>query len=387
MTQNKGYFLPNWDDLSEEQKKIVNLPNNRNYLIQGSPGTGKTMMALYRASRLATIENDEILVLVYNRPLMQYMVGLTRNLNTFRNVTINTYHSWILDFYRRNFRGSPVPKVEGEGNYNYDWKQIKEDFMGMPKSIGHIVIDEAQDFPIELIEALTMVAEKITCFVDPNQAIEANKTHNVEMLKKICFEPEESLTKNFRNTLQIAKLSEKFWGGKGHPLAVPNEKKMGDKPHVIRCSDYDDQTEKIVRIIRNNEGATIGVLAAFNSVNNTYRNLVNELEGEVDIEMYKSLTKNNHLDFTKPGVKVLSYGTMKGLEFDMVILTRFDAMDRCKDRETGEFDIEADRNRAFVAITRPREHLYITYFREQCGARWADVTAPLFKNRDLVVLE
>lgn len=46
-----GFKLPNGGDLSEEQLDIINLPTTKDWVIKGAPGTGKTVMAIYRAGQ------------------------------------------------------------------------------------------------------------------------------------------------------------------------------------------------------------------------------------------------------------------------------------------------------------------------------------------------
>lgn len=66
-----AFKLPNQADLTIEQTEIINLPTNKNFVIQGGPGTGKTVMAIYRAGQMP--RNARVLVLVYNRPLCEFI--------------------------------------------------------------------------------------------------------------------------------------------------------------------------------------------------------------------------------------------------------------------------------------------------------------------------
>lgn len=100
-----AFNLPNYSSLNPQQVDIINLPTSRNFMIKGSPGTGKTVVAIYRAAQM---RNKKVLLLVYNRPLMLYLKSAIEGLHL-RNCEVNTYHSWISAFYKKQL-GHTVPK-------------------------------------------------------------------------------------------------------------------------------------------------------------------------------------------------------------------------------------------------------------------------------------
>lgn len=53
--------LPRDRDLTKEQLPIISLPIDEDYVIVGGPGTGKTVMAVYRAGMM---RNKKVLLLV-----------------------------------------------------------------------------------------------------------------------------------------------------------------------------------------------------------------------------------------------------------------------------------------------------------------------------------
>ena len=91
-----AFELPEYSRLNPQQVDMINLPTSRNFMIKGSPGTGKTVVAIYRAAQM---RNKKVLMLVYNRPLMLYLRSAIEDMNL-SNCTVNTYHSWMTDFYR-----------------------------------------------------------------------------------------------------------------------------------------------------------------------------------------------------------------------------------------------------------------------------------------------
>ena len=87
------------------------------------------------------------------------------------------------------------------------------------------------------------------------------------------------------------------------------------------------------------------------------------------------------LDFLNPGVKVVTFGTMKGLECDIVIIPNIDLIKSERDRIR-------NNNKIYVAMTRAKEELYMIYRDlEYSPDKWIDVSliednSPLFEWMD-----
>ncbi len=359
-----AFDLPDYSSLTPQQVDMVNLPTNQNFVIKGSPGTGKTVVALYRAAQM---RRKKVLLLVYNRPLMMYLQSAIEELDL-DNCEVSTYHSWIANFYQEEF-GSSVPMLD---KYVHNWLKIINDCRNVRAKYDHIIIDEAQDFPKELLRLLNKVGKNVTCFIDSNQAITAGMTGVVDVIESFCVEAPQTLEFNYRNTKEIAAVAKLYWNKDGFYARARREGNR--KPTLVHVDDYDEQTDAICEIVRDNLDASIGVFVNNKSLNITYDNLSNELDGEVDVQMYKSMGHND-IDFNSDGVKILSYGTVKGLEFDIVILAAFD---RVKTTD----DAVADQNRAYVATSRAKNDLYICYFNESCNTvKYADTMSAIVKNR------
>src|SRR5690242_6868112 len=109
--------LPSYQDLSKEQDRVNNLPLDGSHLVVGPPGTGKTVMALYRAQRLHRL-GAQVLVITHSRLLSQYTDAAIRELGI--NGAVTTFHSWFSQFHWKKYRTGP-PTVEP---YVYEWPTI-----------------------------------------------------------------------------------------------------------------------------------------------------------------------------------------------------------------------------------------------------------------------
>ena len=365
-----GFRLPNGSDLSEEQLDIINLPTNKDWVIKGAPGTGKTVMAIYRAGQAGqTSHGKPVLMLVYNNPLMRFLSTAIRG-NYYKNVKVSTYHQWISDFFTEHRMGR-VPKDEDD---QHDWITITNKFSKFGKLYSHVIIDEAQDFPIELLKILKRISDNMTCFIDPNQAIEIGKTKTYDAIKTLCVESPYKLTRNFRNTKQIRDLSAIYCrDGEPAPSNI-----RGKKPVIIRCNsgDFDDMDQKMIDIIKRNKEKNIGIIVNSKSLKVTFSKMQNKLPYDINVQMHKTMT-DNKIDFDINGVKIISYGAMKGLEFDIVLLPMFDKIEM---KDGGIVDL----NRVYVAVSRPLTELYMFYWNKRPSPGKIDTMTALTRNQELL---
>lgn len=168
-----AFKIPQYAALTNEQKLIAGLPYDKNILVSAAPGTGKTVIAVYRAHELSDA-GMKVAMLVYKRPLMIYLESAVRRLGI--KATVNTWHSWLVQFYDKTLYNKNGYRLDPDDPYSYDWTRIKIDFdrWGARNTYGKydtIILDEAQDIPIELIEALKYISKSITCLMDPQQSI------------------------------------------------------------------------------------------------------------------------------------------------------------------------------------------------------------------------
>ena len=344
-----AFKLPKYTELTNDQKLIAGLPFDKNILVKAAPGTGKTVIAIYRAHELSDA-GKKVALLVYKRTLMTYLESTVRSLGI--KATVNTWHSWLVEFYDKTLYDKNGYRLDSSDPYSYDWVQIKMDFerwgaRNTYRKYDAVIIDEAQDIPIELIEALKYISKSITCLMDPQQSIEVGGTDVVSVATVLGVRSGYTLHDNFRNHEEIFDLSQVY----RQDTADPREP-VYEKPHFIRETGYGIPFNKIKDIIRRRKLPYIGVFVSPKQLVKTYEELDAAFPGEVYI--YKTGSKYREISFDKEGIYVLSYNTMKGLEFDEVILPRFDKIDSSGDENT-------DVNLVYVAITRASHYFFGIY--------------------------
>ncbi len=358
------------DSLSPEQKEFLDKTSYMNHVVEGGPGTGKTCLAIMRARRL--YPQSRVLLLVYNRPLMMYLQSALQA-NTSWGFQVDTYHNWLSTFYSEVF-GCRYPQTE---RFNPVWEEIEPQLCSLGKKYFQIIVDEGQDFPLPLIRCLRSLSEHMTVFIDSKQAMEQDKTSSLE-IAEILGTAVYKLSTNYRSTEEITAFSNLFRQGE---KVNPNKENKGRAPIIHYCNDYAEQLTRIEQIIINNPQKEIGIIANRDSVRHLYEELTEALGNQFHIQYYLSQQDNN-IDFDVSGVRVVTYGTMKGLEFDIVVLPRFTRV-----MSTG--DEVADYNRLHVATSRAKEKLYLICFKENTANKnkWIDTLAPLKDKNGLFAIE
>ena len=209
--------------LTEKQFSLLNtLSRQRRALISGGAGTGKTMMALEKARRLAE-SGYRTLFTCTNRLLAE---NLRAQFPAMENLTIVHFHQLCHQWAAK--AGISLPNPDGA-----DQRQQSEDFFNVqlpeyllqalevvPDRFDAIVVDEGQDFFADWWAVLMLClqdAEKdiLYIFYDQNQNIWNEKANF-----PLDLEP-FTLSENLRNTRQIHQLLAGYFKGEDYNGAGP----------------------------------------------------------------------------------------------------------------------------------------------------------------------
>lgn len=342
--------LPSYQALSKEQDRINNLPLDGRHLVTGPPGTGKTVMALYRAAMLKKLKRKARL-LMYSRLLSQYTESAVGALNL--DGTVDTFHSWFYGWFWREYHRS-MPEI---APFRPNWPEVVEIVASAPPeegSVPDLIVDEGQDLAKMFYTLAQHMADHITVFADENQRINQDNSTIKEIQLYAGLPDPHLLTKNYRNTLEIAQLAAAFYNGLS--TGIPElPTRRGTLPVVQGFANRPAAIDFIRRFAMNNGHLEIGVFTPSRSVQNSFYYGLRE---SVDMPVQRFVGgKGKAADlmmFDDPAVTIVNYPSAKGLEFDAVFIPELQDYD--PDQGGTDFSMQM-----YVLISRARDQLFLAY--------------------------
>ncbi|MFD0687990.1 AAA family ATPase [Actinomadura fibrosa] len=344
--------LPAFEELSKEQDLVYNLNLDGNYLVTGPPGTGKSVMALYRAQVLS-FDDREPAVLMYNNVLRQYTEQAAEQIKVGSFVT--TYHKWLWKFWRERYRES-IPTL-ASSSYDPDWDAIWKQFAAKPAKLAvlqDVLIDEGQDLPLDFFRLSRFLAKNITVFADENQQLWDQNTTIDEIAKAVKPKEQLELRRNYRNTAEIAAVAAKYYSGS--PTGIPDPPtRHGEQPTLRRYASSEELADFIARYVKARTNLTIGVACASKWLQKRTMRLLVERDLPVPVQTYMSGDQqHSQLDFTIPAVTIVNFKSLKGLEFDTLFVPELQ-------RVTADPTSAATRMLFYVVMSRARDELHLSY--------------------------
>lgn len=318
-----AYFftLPPIDDLNTKQQNAINFPNS--IALKGGPGTGKSVVTLYRHIRNIDLRKSGHLV-TYHIPLCKYL-----------QIAAVTHKRTILS------NSSYLKSITTTGSMIRNLETIPDSF--------EIIFDEAQDLDKTKYEPFKKY--KVSYAIDSEQSTNIHKEFLKSLEKNLkswfSVNKEIVLDKNYRNTKQIIDLVRSVFPHKVIPHEIVNS---GPKPELIYTSGI-NQTNAIIELIRQKIGPrhNIAILFPTGIRVETMYNVLKENAPDINVSKYHSgMGSLNQIE----NIHVTTYKSCKGLEFDTVIIPDFEK----SVIKEGKLENE---NEIYVALTRTKTNLFL----------------------------
>ena len=305
------------------------------YLLVGGPGTGKSVIALLRARRLAVGKQGHFF-LAYNRLLIHYCSALAKPVV----ITAGTWISWFRALWQAEI-GTSVP--DNGKQFDLDWNAILS-LLQTKETVAKsafLVIDEGQDMPAAFYQALDHFGfSHLFVVADFNQILFPGQSCNrPELRKALQIEAKNvrELRTNHRNSTSIARLAAHFCALINDPQSpCPDIPEVRDAViPLLFAYDQDDPkrdlayvARRIVILADRNPRWLVAVLCPTNATCATYLNALSaantKLSAKLDCGPARIFHFESHdpsgADFTQGGIVVMTAQSCKGLEFDAVVV-------------------------------------------------------------------
>ena len=356
------FELPRQDQLTKDQRKVLRLPAEGQYLIVGAPGTGKSVVALLRLQALANTENVHFLT--FNHVLNhanKYLVD-----KKFEK-KMDSAMSWLYDLQWKIVKGTAdtfnISKMPEVAPHQPNYEVLIDRFaLHNANLIGHsLIIDEGQDLPPKWYEAVeSLHIENFFVVADQNQQITEHHSSREELETCLALNSDAviELKENWRNTMPIATFCSYFYTDKASPKPAIPDRPSVNIPILYEYDILDKVKEQILKEYDFDPSKLIGVFVANNLKREDWvKRLAKDDSSRNNpspvIMTYSASQKGDvNIDFGQGGIVVLNDMSVKGIEFDTVFIQT----DGFQNKSGNE---ESLKKRLYVMSSRAREKLYL----------------------------
>ena len=312
----KRSFYVKDSELDDYQVKVINKKTDNSYIVKGCAGSGKSILALWKAKQIQDEHRGSYMFIVFTKALMLYMA------DGIKEVGIS------------------------QRNVDYHWHWVNR--AGCP-SADYIIVDEAQDFSKEDIELFKSKARKaLLLYGDSAQQlytfIQDKKTVSMEDIQYFTKFPVEQLVFNHRLPKKIARVAQ-YINSENDELEERCTVEGTEKPKILEYPTVEKQYDAIIELIQNKHMEDVGILFRQNDEVEEAYNYFQEHGLNVEAKFGKHMD----LDFTSDNPKLMTYHSSKGLQFENVFLPDCTVED------------DDNRNPLYVAVTRTYQSLYILH--------------------------
>ena len=327
------FHLPTQDQLTQEMQGI--LAYTWNSLTIGTPGTGKTVVALHQYNKLQQ-KWKKVLILCYNKLLSELLWWKAKTINSFW-WSIQSKHNNDSNIEIKYFSSSEEEEIERLFS-RYSWSKWKYDT---------IIIDEWQDLPAKFYKHIHLISDTVHIYMDDNQQLSSTWVSADDILDILPDTRKFSLTRNFRNTKQIYDTARRF---------VPQDKMANNTLLISACPDIEtstpienpnqtreEQYAYVAKIFQNFPSKSIWVFVP-------EPDQVEDFSRDIQSQKIKHIAYHGktYLDQLDHKHLITTYKCCKWMEFDIVLLVLNEASKK-----------EYMNNLLYVLCTRAKEQLHI----------------------------
>ncbi|WP_066069827.1 3'-5' exonuclease [Neobacillus soli] len=381
------------------QENLAKQIGDKNRLIRGVAGSGKTIILASRAKMLSKQNPDwKILILCYNISLansIQQMINhmlnepedlfdLDPNRKTVQNqrIIVRNFHSWLKNDLK--IREQQLPEI-------IEKIEKKEAILPVYDAI---LIDEGQDFGADWLRLVSLLinadTQSLLLVEDRAQTIYKRKRSYLQDTGLSFQGRSKVLSINYRNTSQIVKFAWDFFREhsmfknkvvnrnlEGEIIAPQSTKRKGPEPGIVKAANFFDEMRLVARQIKKlheERKVPLDEMLILYRVKRTHKypvvDIIKRSLGDAGLPFFWITESDvSKRSFRKEDgkVKISTIDSSKGLDFRAVFIVNVDSM---------PFPLEDDKEREvslfYIGMTRAKEYLCLSYSGESEFTKYLD---------------
>lgn len=381
------------------QENLAKQIGDKNRLIRGVAGSGKTIILASRAKMLSKQNPDwKILILCYNislsnaiQQMIHHMLNEPEDLFDFdpnaktiqnENIIVRNFHSWLKNDLR--IREQQLPDII---------EKLEKNEAILP-TYDAVLIDEGQDFEAEWLRLVSLLinadTQSLLLVEDRAQTIYQRKRSYVQDTGLSFQGRSKVLSINYRNTQQIVKFAWEFYRKhsmfknkvvnrelEGEIIAPQSTKRRGPEPGIVKAATFFEEMRIVARSIKKlhlEKKVPLEDILILYRVKRTHKYpIIDIIKRNLKDEglSYFWITENDvsKRSYAKDDgkVKISTIDSSKGLDFRAVFIVNVDSM---------PFPLEENKEREvsllYIGMTRAKEYLCLSYSGESEFTQYLD---------------
>lgn len=393
--------MHNLKTMDIHQENYAKNIGDKNRLIRGVAGSGKTLILATRAALLARENPDwNILILCYNISLSRYLEQLIE----LKVSEIKQEGEQGSLFESKNKNKGKIEVFNFHAFLKHKLKITDEQIPNLIKSLSQnnrliekydaILIDEGQDFEQEWLQLVSYLlnpdTQSLLLVEDRAQDIYKRKRSYLKDTGLDFRGRSKILSINYRNTQQIVRFAWDFYQNnsllknkvveqsfEGEIIAPKSTLRKGPEPFIYKGKDFNDEMSKVIQIIKRiHEKHKVPydemvILYRVKRVSDNYYidTILSSLKQANIPHYWISEDANSKRNYLKNDgkVKISTIESSKGLDFQAVFIVNVDNM---------PFKRVEDENREaallYIAMTRAHKYLTLSYSGESKFTKYFD---------------
>jgi hypothetical protein len=380
------------------QENLAKQIGDKNRLIRGVAGSGKTIILASRAKMLSKQNPDwKILILCYNislanaiQQMVYHMLNEPEDLFDFdtsleekeHNIIVRNFHAWLKNDLK--VREDQIETI-------IEKMEKKEAILPLYDAI---LIDEGQDFEAEWLRLVSLLinedTQSLLLVEDRAQTIYKRKRSYMQDTGLSFQGRSKILSINYRNTSQIVKFAWDFYREhsmfknkvvnrnlEGEIIAPQSTKRKGPEPGIIKAANFFEEmriVSKQIKKLHEEMKIPFDDMLILYRVKRTHKHpIIDTIKRSLNDSglPFYWITENDasKRTFEKEDgkIKISTIDSSKGLDFRAVFIVNIDSM---------PFPLEDDKEREvsllYIGMTRAKEYLCLSYSGESEFTRYLD---------------